>query len=239
MEVQNKKSVITWGSYVTILVAYISAWSTGAMNFLETYGPYWGLTTLQVALVPLVGIGVGLAVGEGVARVKAGASVSEYIKAGTEEVEKFLQAGLGTNEGTAKRITGQWTAKAGEALNKFKSSITGSFNRLLKRDTRNVNQGSVTATEDLFPLPEQVLAGFWQAMNKVFAPPQAKVRAMSVLGGRAGEVTIYPISEYDPQDVEPKAIYLKRRTKTLLVFAILIAAGFAIVALLKVFGGMP
>ncbi len=237
MEAQNKKSAITWGSYVSILVAYISAWSSGALNFLDSSSSYWSLTPLQVVFVPLVGIGVGLAVGEGVSRVKAGSSISEYIKAGTEEVEKFLQAGLGTNEGAAKRITGQWTSKAGATFNKLKSSITDAFNRVLRRAERNVNPVARGESEDLFPSPKEMLAGFWQAMNKIFATtPVAKVRAASVLAGRAGEVTLYSISEYDPRNVQSKEVYLKGRTKMLISFAVLIAVAFATLALLKVFG---
>ncbi len=242
MEAQNKKSVITWGSYVGVFGIFISAWMTGALEFIDAAGLYWGLTTLQVVFVPLVGIGVGLAMGEGISRVKAGAPLSEYVKAGTEEVEKFLQAGLGTGEDTAKRITGKWTAKAGEALSKLKTSITSSFSRLVHRGEKHVRQARAKEIDELhgaqFPAPAAVLAEFWQTAHGAFALPKAKVRAVTTSKGVAAEVVIFPVQEYNPKYVEPKQAYLCRRTKALIAFAIIVAGAFLTLIILKLTGVM-
>jgi hypothetical protein len=239
MDVQNKKSVITWSSYASILVAFISAWAGGALSAIDAYGPYWGLTLLQVIFVPMVGIGIGLAISEGVARVAPGASISEYVEEATGEVEKFLQSGIGTSEDTAKRITGRWKAKAGEAIQKVTSSVSRAIHRG-NRDVRQVTASLVpSAGATAYPTPNQVLVEFWQVAHAALAPSKGvtKAKAMAVLAGRATEVTLHPVQEYDPTHAEPRLAYLKRRTRAMLFFAILVAAGLAIAAILKVVVG--
>jgi len=237
MDTQNKHSIITWSSYASVLVAFISAWASGALSAIDAYGPYWELTLLQVIFVPVVGIGIGLAISEGVTRVAPGASISEYVEEATGEVEKFLQAGLGTSEDTAKRVTGRWKAKAGETIDQVVGKVKPALGLRIRRNKRNsgnvLSAGAVT-----FLTPGEVLAEFWQVAHAAFAPPKdvntAKVRVATVLAGRATEVVIVPAREYDPSQAEPRQAYFKRRTRVMLCFAVLAAIVFAVMTILKV-----